>query len=353
MKKFIRKAAKKRGLPPGSLVHVGKQRETKVSNHLISYKEGVLQEKDNADINELFPLPPHHFNWMNLDGVHDIQKIEDIKKNLQIPDLVLEDVVNTNQRAKVEEFESCLFVVLKMIRLDDKGKQAIHEQTSFVLGQDFLLSFQDEPGDTFDFVRDRLRRSSRKIRSRGSDYLLFALIDTIVDNYLIVLERFGERIEDLEQKILSNKGDDLTKSISRLRNEVNFLRKQISPIREITYRLQKGALSLIKEENSEFFRDVYDHSLDVIETLDSYKDTLGTITDLYFSLLSHRMNEIMKFLTIYASIFIPLTFVAGIYGMNFQSMPELHWSFGYPLALGVMAAITLFMIRHFKKKNWL
>ena len=360
MRRFIKKTSHKIGLPPGTLVHVGTKKTEKARITVIDYDEGNFEEKELKHIKDCFPYKDKStVTWINIDGIHQIDIIEKIGKHFNLHPLVLEDIVNTGQRPKMEDFDSYLFLVFKMLYRQAEEKEAKSEQVSFIVGPQFVVSFQEKESDVFNPVRERIRSGKGRIRKMGSDYLAHALIDAIIDNYFLVLEKLGEEMEELEKELASNPNPQTIQEINRLKGEMLFLRKSIWPLREVINGLQRGESALIKESTAIYLRDVYDHTIQIIDTIETFRDLLSGMHDTYLSSLSNRMNEVMKVLTIIATIFIPLTFIAGIYGMNFNpesspwNMPELNWSYGYLLALGVMILVALGMIIYFKRRKWL
>jgi magnesium transporter len=353
MPRFIKRHSKKAGTSPGTLVHIGEKKSEETRITLIDYDEENLQERGLVTIEEAFPLKDlPSVTWINIDGLHDVEIIEQTGVHFNIHPLVLEDILNTGQRPKAEEFEDAIFVVLKMLDYDKKDQKILSEQFSLFLGTNYLITFQEVQGDVFNTVRERIRRPKTRIRKFGSDYLAYALVDAIVDHYFIILEAFGDKIEDLETELLENPVHDTLETIHSLKREMIYMRKHIWPIREIVNALVKSESSLIREQTHVYLRDVYDHTIQVIDTIESYRDILGGMLDIYLSTLSNRMNEVMKVLTIIATIFIPITFIAGIYGMNFKFMPELEWRWGYFIVWGVIVLIVGLMVGYFKKKQW-
>lgn len=265
----------------------------------------------------------------------------------------MEDILNTTQRPKIEEYDTYLFLTLKMLGIDKKGEKIVSEQVSFVLGNNWLITFQEQQGDVFDIVRARLRDSKGIIRQKKADYLLYSLIDVSVDNYFFVSEHFADKIETLEEQILHNPSQESLQTIQKLKRQLMNFRKSIIPLRESVSSLQKFNVKLINDSTFPYLRDVYEHLIHLTDNLESNRDLLASIMDLYLSGVSNKMNEIMKVLTIIATIFIPLTFIAGVYGMNFQYMPELHWKYGYFIVWGIMIIVAIIMINYFKRKKWL
>jgi len=354
MPRFIKKQLRKAGTSPGTLIHIGEQKVDETQVTLIDYDEEHLQERVLDGIEEAFPLKDlPTVTWINIDGLHQLDIIEKVGQHFNIHPLVLEDIVNTGQRPKTEEFEDLIFVVLKMLHYDENLEKITSEQFSLVLGPNFLISFQEIQGDVFRTVRERIRKPKTRIRKAGCDYLAYALIDAIVDHYFLILEKLGENIEALEEDLLENPSPETLQTLHEMKREMIYLRKQIWPIRELINSLVKGESSLINESTRLFFRDIYDHTIQIIDTIESYRDILSGMLDIYLSTLSNKMNEVMKVLTIIATIFIPITFVAGIYGMNFKFMPELEWRWGYVMVWAIIVVVVGIMISYFKKKQWL
>lgn len=354
MPRFIKKQLRKAGASPGTLIHIGEQKVDETQMTLIDYDEEHLQERVLDGIEEAFPLKDlPTVTWINIDGLHQLDIIEKVGQHFNIHPLVLEDIVNTGQRPKTEEFEDLIFVVLKMLHYDENLEKITSEQFSLVLGPNFLISFQEIQGDVFRTVRERIRKPKTRIRKAGCDYLAYALIDAIVDHYFLILEKLGENIEALEEDLLENPSPETLQTLHEMKREMIYLRKQIWPIRELINSLVKGESSLINESTRLFFRDIYDHTIQIIDTIESYRDILSGMLDIYLSTLSNKMNEVMKVLTIIATIFIPITFVAGIYGMNFKFMPELEWRWGYVMVWAIIVVVVGIMISYFKKKKWL
>jgi magnesium transporter len=350
----MRRAKQKVGLVPGTLVHIGERKIEKVRIRIIDYDETRLEEKEVEKVEECFPFKDKPtITWINIDGLHDLEVIEKIGKQFGLHPLVLEDIVNTGQRPKLEDFGDHVFVVLKMLYYDQEKGELEAEQISLIFGQNFVISFQERVGDIFDPLRERIRKGKGRVRKAGADYLAYALMDSIVDNYFVILEQLGEKIEDAEQELAVNPTLETLQTIRTFKKEMIFLRKSIWPLREVVNSLERGESSLVDESTLIYLRDVYDHTIQIIDTVESYRDMLSGMLDVYLSSISNRMNEVMKVLTIFAAIFIPLTFVAGIYGMNFGFMPELGWRWGYFGILLVMAIVAAVMIVYFKRKRWL
>ena len=353
--KFIKRVSKKTGLSPGALVHVGKKKIEKARIRIIDYDESQLQEKEAKTIEECFPFKEMPtVTWINIDGLHEVDIIEKIGKHFDVHPLVLEDIVNTGQRPKMEDFDNYLFLVLKMLYWDEDKSEVIAEQLSLILGSNFVISFQERVGDVFEPVRERIRGAKGRIRKMGADYLAYALVDAVVDRYFIILEKLGEKIEAMEEELVAHPSPETLQTIHTLKRELIFLRKSVWPLRELISGLERGESDLIQKSTHIFLRDVYDHTIQVIDTIETFRDMVSGMLDIYLSSVSNKMNEVMKVLTIIATIFIPLTFVAGIYGMNFEFMPELKWHWFYPevfwAAIAVIAGVMVF---YFKRKRWL
>jgi len=354
MPRFIRKSLKQAGSSPGTLIHVGDKKTQEVRISVMHYDAETLTEKPLSRIEAALPLlRPDATTWVNIDGIHDIAFMEDIGVHFGIHPLTLEDVLNTTQRPKAEAFEKYLYIVMKMLDFDSSEGLITSEQISLIVGAHVLITFQEAAGDVFAPVRERIRKGKGRIRSAGCDYLAYALIDAIVDNYFVVLEKLGERLEAVETSLDEHSDTKVLDAIHTIRGELIYLRKQVWPLREIITHLQKDGAPFIGEATALFMRDVYDHTIQTIDTIESYRDILSGMQDLYLSIISNRMNEIMKVLTIIATIFIPISFITGVYGMNFSRMPELTWRWGYPFAWLVIITVVTGMLIWFRRKKWL
>ncbi|UCG51039.1 MAG: magnesium/cobalt transporter CorA [Candidatus Latescibacterota bacterium] len=354
MPRFLRPVRRKIGASPGTLEHVGEKKVERVRIRVIDYSPESLEEKELSSAEECSSYrDTRTVSWINIDGLHDTNVLAKIGEQYGLHPLVMEDVMNTNQRPKVEDYQDYLFVIMRMLFYDPEKKHVTSEQVSFILGRHYVLSFQERYGDVFEPVRERIRSTGRRIRKQGPDYLLYALIDAVVDNYFVILENFGEQIESLESDLIDRATPESLQMIHELKRETIFLRKSIWPLREAVSALERGESSLIKKGTRVFLRDVYDHTVQVIDVVESFRDMVSGMQDLYLSSMSNRMNEVMKVLTIIATIFVPLTFVAGIYGMNFDFMPELRWKWSYVFFWLVIAAICGAMLTYFKRKRWL
>lgn len=354
MSKLFKKRSEKGGLPPGTLVYVGEKKVEKVIITVFDYDSERYEEKELKSIEECFLYKDTPtVTWINMAGIHQVDLMEKIGTHFGIHPLVIEDILNTGQRPKMDDLEDYLFVVLKMLDYDKEDDEISAEQISIILGQNFVISFQEKEGDVFEPIRERIRKNKGRIRKMGADYLAYALVDSVVDNYFTILEKIGERIEFLEEELVENPSTQTLQEIHRLKRELIFLRKSIWPLREVISGLERGESSLIKESTGIYLRDVYDHTIQVIDTVETFRDMISGILDVYLSSISNKMNEVMKVLTIIATIFIPLTFLAGIYGMNFRYIPELEWHGGYFAVLCLMVIIGIGLVIYFKKKKWL
>ncbi|MDP8315536.1 MAG: magnesium/cobalt transporter CorA [Candidatus Celaenobacter antarcticus] len=341
------------GMPPGTLIHVGKKRMEKVSISLMDYNDKNLIEKNEISVKECKTFADSQgVTWINVDGLHDPEVIEKIGADFNIHPLLLEDVMNTEQRPKVEDFGKYMYFTLKMVYLDGRKRICV-EQISIILGDTYVISFQEQTGDVFETIRQRLRDKKGRIRSQKADYLAYSLIDSIIDNYFVILESIGEVIEELEEEVVEQPTRKTLQNIHMLKRNMLYLRRSVWPLREVISYLQRSESDLIEDNTGFYLRDVYDHTIQVIDTLESFRDMVSGMLDIYLSSISNKMNEVMKVLTIIATIFIPLTFIAGVYGMNFKFMPELQWKWGYFVTLGVMLVVVIGMIIFIKRKKWL
>jgi len=354
MPKLIKHSGKKPGMAPGTLVHVGERKVQAVRITYMDYDEQNFEEKQVSSIEECFPFKATPtITWINIDGLHEVDIIEKLGKQFELHPLILEDILNTGQRPKMEDLDKYLFVVLKMLSYREAEQVVQVEQVSLVLGSNYVLSFQEQVGDVFDPIRDRIRNSKGRIRKMGCDYLMYVLLDAIVDNYFAILEKLGERIESMEEDLVIDPTDQVLQKIHSLKREMLFLRKSVWPLRELVGGLQRSESPLIGKSTDIYLRDVYDHTIQVIDTVESFRDMVSGMLDTYLSSISNRMNTVMKVLTIIATIFIPLTFIAGIYGMNFENMPELKWRYGYAAVWAVIGLVFVLMLVYFRKKKWL
>ena len=340
------------GTPPGTIIYHGVARHDKTKITLIEYNETELVEKDFYDIDEcLRCVNTNMVKWINIDGVHNVEVVEAIGKHFNIHTLTLEDIVNTNQRAKFEDYTNYVVAIMKMIYYD----KTLHaEQLSVVLMENMVISFQESNGgDAFDIIRNRIRQGKGRIRKMKADYLAYALLDAVVDYYFVILEKIGDKLETLEERLITNPDKKTMQDLHFMKREMIYVRKAIWPVRELVNNMERSETVLIGRDIAIFLRDVHDHALRIIDTVETYRDLLSGMMDIYLSSVSNKMNEIMKVLTIITTIFVPVTFIAGIYGMNFEYMPELHSKWGYPATWAVMILIMGSLIIYFRKKKWL
>ena len=337
----IFKSRKKIGLSPGSLVYVGERTDEPVKMSIMDYTADRLDEVPDATAEDIQNcMAKNSVTWINISGIHDLAIVENIGKQFDLHPLLMEDIVNMHHRAKIDDYEDYLFIVLKMVFQEPEESSLQFEHVCLVIGPNYLISFQERQSDVFGPVRGRLQKAKGRIRKSGADYLGYALIDMIVDHYYVVLEQMGEEIEAMQEEALENPTTKTLKAIHEARHRVVHLRKTIWPMREMIGSLMKGASELLQSSVMVYLQDVYDHVIQVIDTVETYRDLLAGTLDTYMSSVSNKMNEIMKVLTVMATLFIPLTFLAGIYGMNFKYMPELEWRYAYP-AFWVMVITVL------------
>jgi len=354
VRRILTRKIHKTGLAPGTPVHVGERRTESTKITVFEYDDAHIEERQLNSVEECkeWKKSPGVV-WINIDGIHEISVVESVGKLFGIHPLVQEDIVNTNQRPKVEDYDSYLFAIVKMLYEDREASEINAEQVSIIVTPKIVISFQERDGDVFSPVRERLRNGKGIIRQRGSDYLAYCLIDAIVDHYFLIMENLENRILPLEDQAVNDPTPQVMQSIHSLKSDLVFLRRSLWPLREMLARLEREQLTLIRPDTRRFLRDVYDHTIQIIEILESFQEIVSGLLDVYMSSISNRMNNVMKVLTIIATIFIPLTFIAGVYGMNFQHMPELAWRWGYPAVWGVMLLVIIGMVIFFKRKKWL
>ncbi len=353
MARFFKKRTENKGAVPGSLIFIGKQKMEKPKLTVIDYDKDEINEFEAKNISDCFKYKhTDSVTWINLYGIHETEIIKQIGEHFELHSLLLEDILFTGQRPKLEDFDNYLFVVMKMLKYDDKLKAVSSEQISIILGKNFVITFQEQPGDVFGPVRDRIRKSKGRIRTSGCDYLAYAIMDTIVDNYIYAIERIGEQIEDLEIHIIENASKEILQEIYTYKKEIGFFLKVTRPVIDIMNKLNKTESELINKKTSPFIKDLDDLTVHGVDSLNTYRDMLSDYLNIYHTSVSNRMNEVMKVLTIFAAIFIPLTFIAGIYGTNFDFLPELHFKYAYFVMWGVMLAIAVVMLLYFRKKKW-
>lgn len=354
MARFAGNSSRKTGLPPGTLVHIGQKTSEEVKITALVYDRDHVEDREVSDIRECFPLPDKQkVTWINVDGLHDVEVIESIGGQFGFHPLFLEDIVNTGTRSKIEDFGEYIFAVMKIVCQAPGSDEMLSEQISLVYGKNYVVTFQERTGNVFGHVRRLIHANGSRVRKEGADYLAYLLIDSITDHSFRTLENIGDAIEDCEETLLGKPDRRSYQRIHTLKKDVLFLRKAVLPMREIVTYLERGESDLVRKGMRIYFKDVYDHTIQIMDTLDTYRDIISGMLDMYLSSISNRMNQIMKVLTIFASIFIPLTFLAGVYGMNFEYMPELRLRWAYPLFWLVSIFIGLGMLAMFKKMKWL
>ncbi len=353
--RFFGKKTKNVGSPPGSFVYTGEKRTEEVRITVFDYNRSNFVEEEYSTAEKCGTFKDKEtVTWINIAGLHDLEIVKTIGLQYDIHPLMLEDILDVDQRPKMEDLEERIYVVMKMLSYDENSERIDNEQVSIILGKNFVLSFQEKPGDVFDRIRDRIRTSRGRVRKMGADYLAYILIDAMIDNYFIIMEKIGDRVELLEEEILNNPASvTASASIHALKRELIFLRRSVWPLRELIAGLERSESKLITKPILPYLRDVYEHTIQIIDSVESFRDMISGMLDVYLSSLSNRMNEVMKVLTVIATIFIPLTFLTGVYGMNFTHMPELGWRWSYPVVWGVMAGLGIIMFILFKRKRWI
>jgi magnesium transporter len=353
-RRLIRRRGKPAGAVPGTVVHTGERKVDIVTFDLLHFGADGFKEYHPTSLEECFPFEDNeNISWLNVDGLHDTKQIHRLGELAGLHPLVVEDVASTAQRPKVEDYDSRLYIVLRMLRSNAETGDTEEEQLSLILGSRSLISVQEAPGDVFDAIRERIRNGKGRIRQRSADYLAYALMDAVVDEYFAIIETLSDRLELLEDSVL----DDATRSdmanLHRLRGELLVVRRAIWPLREVFNSLIRNETPLISADTKVFLRDTYDHAVQLIDNIETLRDVVGGLMELYVSNVSMRMNEVMKVLTVVGTIFIPLTFIVGVYGMNFRFMPELDWPWAYPALWAIMIAIGGGMVVHFHRRGWL
>jgi len=341
------------GLPPGTIVHTGEPIHADVGITHIVYDAERFVERDAVPTDEAIPAPKEQQTlWINVDGVHRPDVIERIGKRFGLHPLLLEDIAHTGQRPKLDDYREHLLVELNAVHFNGGRDEIITEQISLVLGRHWVLSFNERPQPYVKTMRDRLRVDKVHCRTLGPDYLAYSIIDNVVDNYYVVLEQLGDRIDALEDELMANPTPETLRTVYNMKREILHLRKSIWPLREVVGGLQREN-DLVRPSTGVYLRDVYDHIIQVVDVVETYRDTISGMLDIYLSSMSNRMNEVMKVLTVIATMFMPLTFLAGIYGMNFRDMPELKWPWGYPALWAVMIVVAVGMLIYFRRRQWL
>jgi magnesium transporter len=353
MSESLSYASEKSGLPPGSLVHVGEVHEHENQITVIDYNKSTVEKRTIETIEELLPYQnTDTITWVIIEGLKDVSIIDAIGQHFGIHGLVLEDILNTHQRPKFEEFDDYLYIVIKAISLENGELDIQYEQISLLLLNNFVFTFKEKPDDIFAPILNRLNNGKSHIRDLGADFLAYVIMDTVVDEYFALQDTFDELIETIEDKLLTTPSAQTLTTIQKIKRELIFLRRTVSPLRELLAAIQRSDSPLIQERTKRYFGDIYDHAIRIIESMESYRDLIAGMLEIYLSSVSNKMNETMKVLTVFASIFIPLTFIAGVYGMNFEYMPELKWKWGYPALWAVFIGVSVFLLKFFKKKNW-
>lgn len=360
MFRFTSRSSKNRGLVPGTPVFVGEKKAEEIKITIVDYDEKNFEIKEAQAVNECFPFKNTPTNtWINITGLHEVDVINELGKHFGLHPLIVEDIVNTEQRPKTDVFDDYIFLIMKMHKYNVESKEINTEQLSIILGKNFVITFQENHGDIFKPIMTRIKNNKGRIRKTGTDYLAYALMDTIVDNYFNILEDIGGEIGYIEDELVTNPTPETLHKIHFLKREMIFLRKSVWPLREIISGLEREESLLIKESTNIYLRDLYDHTIQVIDSVETFRDMISGMLEIYLSSISNRINEVMKVLTIFAAIFIPLTFIAGVYGMNFNpgksplNMPELNWYLGYPFALVLMAGVAVVLLFFFRRKKWL
>lgn len=354
VKKLMRSQQKQIGLAPGTLVYTGEKEKEPIKFKLLEYDEQGFSETDYRDIENIFTLKKDNKNtWINIDGVHNVKIMEKIQNHFSIHPLAMEDILHTTQRPKVDEYDDYLFIVLRMFFYNEDLHELKNEQVSIILSDNQLVSFLEDAGDVFESVRERIRKPGTKFRKNGVDFLTYSIIDAIVDSYFHILEQIGEEIEELEDRLVINTEKEDIQLIHQMRRNMILMRKSVWPLREMIASLQRNENDIIKSSTQIYLRDVYDHIIQVIDTIESYRDMIVGMLDVYLSSTSNKLNEVMKVLTIISTLFIPLTFLAGVYGMNFHKFPELETEWMYPWGFwGLTIIIIVLMSLFFKRKKW-
>lgn len=353
MGRLVRRVIKKPGAPPGTLVHTGERHLERPRIRVLNYDAHTVQELETerpTDCVRFRDAPG--VAWIDVEGIHEPALVEELGGHFGLHPLVMEDILHVGQRPKVEEYDGYLFIELNMLHVREGTLRVEDEQLSLAVGKGWILTFRERPGNVLDGVRERLRSGKGRIRTKGADYLAYAIIDSVVDSYFSVLESVGTQVEALEEEAMDRPGPPTMHRIHDLRREMIVIRRSVWPVRDLMASLLRMESGIVAEGTRVFLRDVYDHAVQLIDTVENLRDLVGGLMDLYLSSVSNRTNEVMKVLTVIATIFIPLTFIAGVYGMNFEFMPELGWRWGYPAVLALMLAVALGMLAYFRRQGW-
>lgn len=353
-RKIPSRSKKTENYAAGAVNYTGNKTGMATSLEIIDYSKDHYERIDTEDIDVAFKFKgTEHVTWININGLNNTKEIERVGEHYKLHPLIQEDIVTVNQRPKIDDYGEYLFIVFKMLHYNENN-EFINEHVSLVLGDDYVLTFQEADGDVFDDLRERLENAKGRIRNASSDYLMFAILDAVIDNYFNVIEVMSDKIEILEDQLFEDEvEDDITKDIQELKKEILKIRRAVFPLREVINRLEKTETPLIEERTNNYIRDLYDHIIQVSESVDIYREMIWGLMDMYMTTISNKMNEVMKVLTIMASIFIPLTFMAGIYGMNFEYIPELQFKYGYFVLWGAMILVFVGMLFYFKRRKWL
>lgn len=354
MSKALKNRARKYGLSPGTLMHVGGTRVENVNLSIFDFDSKHLMEKDNATLEEcLVYIDSPSVTWINIQGINDPKMVETIGQHFSLHPLILEDIMNAGQRSKLDDYKTALFIVMRVFFYNDAVQCVEDEQVSIILGPNYVISFSEAHRDVFNPIRERVRLPTSRMRNSGADYLCYALIDCIVDHHFVVLEKIEGQVDAIDDEVFNHPTGQTMQKIQCLKREVVTLRKGVWPVREVLSQMRRMETPLITEQTKVFLHDVYDHTVQAIDTIEGFRDIVSGMLEVYLSNISNRMNEIMKVLTIVSTTFVPLTFIASIYGMNFEYMPELHSRYGYFMVLGTMAVVFIFMLNYFRRKKWI
>ena len=351
---WLKKRSKKAGLPPGTLVHVGEQKVDRPKITVIDYSDNSFEERIVEKAEDCFPYREKKtVTWINVDGIHDVEVVKKIGEHFGLHPLLQEDILNTGQRPKVEVYDNCVYIVLHELSLDDKSDTIETEQVSLVFGENFVVSFQETEGDDFNATRDRLRTGKGKIRSMGTDFLAYSLLDALVDSYFVILEQYAEIIATLETEILADGGPRTVAFVQGMKRDMILLRRSVWPLRDVLHVLERGDVVLVKKAIRPYFKDVYDHSASAIDTIENFRDMLASILDVHLQNLNVKLNDVMKVVAVFSAVFLPLNLVASIFGMNFSAIPGAGSPYGFLLSVAGMAVLGLVLAAYFRRKKWL
>jgi len=354
MARLLNKSKKEIGISPDQLLFRGEKKVNEILLRIIDFDPNNLKEETIKSISDSVKYQGKDtVTWLNIDGLHSTEIMETIASEFNFDRLILADVMNTQARSTLKEYDNCIFVSVKMLQQDLDSKIINAENLSLIITESFLISFQETKGDVFEPVRERIRKQKRRIRNGGTDYLLFALLDIVIDNYIYIISLLGEKIELLEESLLLDPRSEIIEEINTYKRELNFLRKNIKPTKEMILSLSKLDSNLIHENTELHFKELQDNINQASDSSDSYRDILSDQLNIYHTTISSKLNDIMKFLTVFSVIFIPLTFIAGIYGTNFDNVPELHYKYSYFIMWGVIITVAIGMLFYFRKKKWL